>query len=694
MYIFAFLLLVAAFLCAIFCAGAICLQIWQRQNSLTGLAEKGACAVAGLMSLSSFILLGALSSNDFSLEYVASYSDRFLPLFYRLTSFWAGQEGSLLFWGWGISLFGAFFLTSRSYAGLSPETRLWFWLFMLTLLAFFLLLLTGWSNPFITFSRPPQDGQGLNPLLQNPGMIFHPPLLFLGYGAFAVPGCLALAQNFSGARGLPPERPAGNTAARRSPAEAPWFSLSRPFILLAWILLSAGIILGAWWAYMELGWGGYWAWDPVENASLIPWLISTACLHTSVLESRRGLFSRLNAFLISLTVIATFFATYIVRSGAIKSLHAYPDGGVGLPLLAFVGLGLILSLLAALRSPARRSEKNGPPPFNPAGREGLLFLLTLLLLILALTILTATMWPLLSKLMSPLLAWFQPSSPAFSRGLGEEAYNRACLPLFALIAAILAFCPWVSQGEGGKRNRAVLIFLGLVFLLSLPFFLLLMENFFGKGSGGDIFSLPDSLREEGFYGMTAPLSASASLTVFLSLALLLLKKPGMFRPGTSSLGAHGVHLGLALMALGIAFSGPYQTEGSFSLRQGQSAFLKDYSIRLDKLYTGEAPGYSFYEAELVINRDGRELGVMSPQFRQYAKYPQSFTEAATIFSLGSEIYSSLLRVDPSRGLAEVHISLNPLVNWVWLGGILLCLAPLTGLAGRRRRPAGSSGKAD
>ena len=198
MYIFAFILLVAAFLTAIFGSGAAAAQIWQKQNQGVGLVEKAAVAVTSLMGASSFILLAALVNNDFSLEYVAGHSDRLLPLFYRLTVFWAGQEGSILFWALSTSLFGLFFLTSGGYARLLPATRLWFWMLFLAVQGFFLLIITGWSNPFITLSPAPEDGQGLNPLLQNPGMIFHPPLLFIGYAGFAVPGCLALAQANSG----------------------------------------------------------------------------------------------------------------------------------------------------------------------------------------------------------------------------------------------------------------------------------------------------------------------------------------------------------------------------------------------------------------------------------------------------------------------------------------------------------------
>lgn len=677
MYILAFLLLVAAFLCAVFCAGAAALRLWQgRAGSFP--VETGARAIALLMTVSSFILLNAFLRNDFSLEYVAAYSDSLLPVFYRVTAFWAGQEGSMLFWGWSVALAGAFFSFSRSYARLGEESRLWFWLFFLLIVGFFLLIVTGWSNPFITFSRPVADGRGLNPLLRNPGMIFHPPLLFLGYGGFVIPGCLALAQGFS----------------RGQDEEPAWFILGRPFTLVSWSLLSAGIILGAWWAYMELGWGGYWAWDPVENASLIPWLIATACLHTALLQAKRGLFPRLNSALMILVVISTFFATYVVRSGVIQSLHAFPDGGVGLPLLSLVGAGL--ALLAFCVPGARRAaaEKPASGPVAP-----LLLFLSGFLLFLTVIILIATMWPVLSNGLRSLLALVSPGASgveAMPSGLGAEAYNRACLPIFALIVCLLVFCPWLpwsapaqggeeQAGKAGRDGRLPLICLGLLLFLGSVAAQTLLGRLRGLGALQALASLPSDLAAEGPYALASPLAAGAALAVFCGLLALFLRRRGLLRlPAT--LGAHLAHLGLALMALGVAFSGPGQASESFSLGLGQSARLRGYVINLEKLYSGEAPDYEFYEAELIVQPGGGgEAFTLTPQYRRYAKQSQGFAESSTVFSLGEEVYASLLRVDPQRGRAEVYISLNPLVNWIWVGGILLCLAPLLGLAGRRGR---------
>ena len=309
MYFFAFALLLLTLLLAAGGGILALLQLWRPQESPTlPLVEKAHWGVSLCLLVASACLLHGLYWQDYSLKYVADYTDNVLPLFYRLTAFWAGQPGSMLFWALAVGIMGSIFACTGGYRRLKDTTRLWFWVFFLVIMAFFALLLCVWNNPFIMLDPAPADGNGLNPLLQNPGMIFHPPLLFLGYGGFAVPTCLALAQALS-----------------RQPDETRWFDLTRTITLLAWSFLTAGIVLGMWWAYMELGWGGYWAWDPVENASLIPWLVGTAALHTAIVEKRRGLLTRFNVLLMGLTTLTTFFATFLVRERKKKVTHEGED---------------------------------------------------------------------------------------------------------------------------------------------------------------------------------------------------------------------------------------------------------------------------------------------------------------------------------------------------------------------------------
>ena len=433
MHLAAYLTLLISLLFSIFGGGAALLQRWHGRSNLLIWIERGHVIQTGLLTLGATILFAALVAKDFSFSYVADYTDLFLPLFYRLTAFWAGQAGSLFFWAWIVAICGAALCFSPSYRALSPTTRLHFWIFFLALMAFFLLLLTCWSNPFLEAVPAPADGNGLNPLLQNPGMIFHPPLLFLGYAGFAIPGCLALAQTLSGKLDEPS-----------------WLDVTRNFTLMSWIGLTSGILLGGWWSYMELGWGGYWAWDPVENASLVPWLVATAFLHTAVLQTRRNCLHKTNVFLMALTLLTCFVATYLVRSGVVESLHAFGAQGVGKPLLIFIVFGLLLALQVIYVGFSGR--ESGRALSGLLSREGFLVMAAWVFLLLGAVILLGTLWPVISKLWSPT-----------SVGLDAGFYNRVCLPFFALLGLMLAACPWL-EWKGGLKTAKSGVLLALVFL--------------------------------------------------------------------------------------------------------------------------------------------------------------------------------------------------------------------------------------
>ena len=605
-------------------AGYAAVLLWRGELRRAPAVEYAAHVVSLGFLVASGILLYALWTLDFSVEYVASYTDRALDIFYRITAFWAGQAGSFLFWALVAALGGSLFALTRA-RRMKPETRLWFWLLFHGISAFFALLLTTWSNPFLQALPAPADGNGMNPLLQNPGMIIHPPLLFIGYAGFIVPGCAALAQCLSGGRG-----------------EEPWFAVSRPFTLFGWVTLTAGIILGAWWAYMELGWGGYWAWDPVENASLIPWLIGTAALHIGIVEAKRGKLGRTAACLFWLTTVSAFFATYLVRSGVVNSVHAFGDGGVGTPLLVFVLFGLAVGLLVPF---FRRAW--GAPLDGIESREGLLVLVSWVLIALAVIILCATLWPVISLLWS--------AQPA---GLDAAFYNRVCLPLGAVLTALLAFCPWVSWkgGFSGKRGFLVMLVIFAASAAALWFF--------------------------GYRKPTAFIAAAASCAVIAGAAYLCIRAAMQKR--FTAFAAHGVHLGLAMLALGVAFSGPYKTEEDLTIAVGSSAKVGSYDVKLVDMKQGRGIDFDFLEARLEISRDGKVLGELAPQRRIYDKFASmQFSEADTIPSVGNELYASLLGTSGAKS-AYVKVSVNPLVNWLWIGGTLMCLFPFFGMMRRRR----------
>lgn len=603
---------------------------WNNDPRCPAWLERGHVLVSALLTLGAGVILNALVNRDYSFSLVADYTDNVLPLFYRITAFWAGQAGSLYFWAWMVALCCLVFQATRSYAKLSPGTKLHFWLFHHGVMAFFLLLLTSYSNPFTEIFPVPPDGNGLNPLLQHPGMIFHPPLLFLGYAGFTIPACLALGQTLAGEFGR-----AGH-----------WTVVGRPYAVSAWVFLTAGIILGGWWSYMELGWGGYWAWDPVENASLIPWFAGTAFLHTAVMQSRRGVLPRVNVFLVGLTLVTCFFATYLVRSGVVESLHAFGRAPIGVPLMLFM-IAAVIYLPVGIAAGYGQAREGGKELSGLASREGLLILAVWALLALGLVVLMGTMWPVISKLWS-----------ANTVGLDQSFYNKVCMPFFVVLAMLLCVCPWMSwQGGVGKVKHlslVVAVFGGLLVGFYLAGYTLLVP-LVGMAAGG---------------------------ACLLSLPLLLITDKAA-RGLPASLSAHLVHIGLALMVVGVAFSGPYQQERQVVLKPGESTDMAGFSFRYETLREYRTDRMAGLEAIIQVSKDDRVLGTLHPERRIYRNFPNAYAEASTIFSLGTEVYATLLGAQEDH-TATFTLSTHPLVNWLWVGGTIMCLAPFWGIFRKKR----------
>ena len=620
-----FFSLLLALFCSFGLAGLGCYQAWTGTAGNSRLMERGQIFCTAAILVTSSVLLYALATRDFSFAYVRDYTDTFLPQFYALTAFWAGQDGSFLFWVLCIALFGVFVIFSPGYRKLSPEVQRYFWVFFFLIQGFFLVMLTGPSNPCIELVPAAAEGRGLNPLLQNPGMIFHPPLLFLGYAGFTVPFCLALAIRLAG-------------------DNKSWLDASVNWVLVSWIFLTAGIVLGAWWSYMELGWGGYWAWDPVENASLIPWLSATAFLHTSIISRRRGALYRSNFFLVGLTFLLCIFGTFVVRSGIIDSLHAFGGSEVGMPLLWFMLVGLGLSLYLTFKSHDGESTHLDELWSKP----GLLMIAGWILLGVGLIVFLGVNWPVISKLWS-------------DKAIGLDAgfYNRVCLPLFALLALLLSICPWMQWKEGVRSLPALGAVIGTGVAAAIVF---------------------------GMKGITHPvalLGAASACMAMVSIVLLFVIRKDV-RSRRYAWGAYGVHIGVAMMVLGVAFSGPYQIVEEAVLEKGHAMTAGAYTLTYDHFREDHTPAMETYEARLLVTRDGADIGVLTPQKRMYRNFSQTFAEVSVIPSLGEEVYATLLGFNEDHDIS-VKISINPLVNWIWIGGTLMSLAAfLCWRTGRRK----------
>lgn len=602
------------------------ISAWSDKDDSLAFIEKGQLAASGGVIFSSVLLLIALSSRDYSFSYVYDNVDNALSFIYTLTAFWGGREGSLLFWELIIAVSGVIFVFTPGYKMLSPRTRLYFWMFYLTIQGFFLLLLTCWSNPFMELIPAPQDGRGLNPLLRNPGMIFHPPLLFFGFAMYAIPAACALAASLAS-------------------EEKSWIKASRNWNILSWAFLTAGIVLGGWWSYMELGWGGYWAWDPVENASLIPWFAGTAVLHTSIIEVRRNALQRTNVFLMALTFLLCIFSTYLTRSGVIQSLHSFGESPVSVPLfwgqVAFLAVIFMVTFLSERLTHRTLSDL--------VSRQGMLVITAWFLLALGMVVTLGTMWPVISQL------WTTQTM-----GLDANFYNRVCLPFMSVLIVLFAFCPWLGW-KGGLRN--VVGFSAVAGVMAAAFIVLYMS---------------------GMTVVLAALTAAAAIAAMVSIAMLFILDPAM-RRSRRTWGAYGIHLGVVLMALGVAFSGPYKVEEEFILAKGDSAQIGQYEVKyVDVVEDRTDELVARATTTLEVYSGGKFVGLMMPDKRIYKNWErQQFAEVATVFSLGDEIYSTFLGfAEDDR--ASFKISVNPLVNWVWIGGTIMCVLPFFVLTRIRR----------
>lgn len=622
MYLEAHGALLVALLLSILAAGLACIEAWTGNDKAVPWLERLHMGAVILLTLASGVLLRALVGRDFTLSYVAQYTDSTLPFFYTITAFWAGQAGSLLFWALVMGLAGMFFLFSDTYHELKPRTRVYFWMFFLPVQAFFLLLLTGPSSPFVTLANPPADGQGLNPLLRNIGMVLHPPLLFVGYAGFTIPACLSLASTMAGER-------------------RPWVEAAHNWNVASWALLTSGILLGGWWAYMELGWGGYWAWDPVENASLIPWFSATALLHTSIVERRSGALPRTNIFLACLTLLLCLFATYLVRSGVVESLHAFGTGGVGRPLILAIAFGVAVSLAV---SSARPLAGDARLP-GLGSRQGMVVLLVWLLLAQGAVVLLGTIWPVISQL------W--ESKP---KGVNQAFYNTICLPLFTAMAMLLAVAPWFGW-KAGIRKPAMAAIPAAVWACSL-------------GIGAWL----------GVKPLLAAAGVGAAVAVAVSLALMALAQPKAAR-SRAFLASHGSHLAFAVIVLGVAVSGPFQKSHEAPLSPGESFSFGGYDFTYTGLREKSGAEVAIKEAVVAVSQNGKTVGELTPQQRIYRNYDHPNSEVSTIFSLGDELYATIHDIEGER-VQPLKVSINPMVNWVWIGSLAICLLPL--LAWRTR----------
>ncbi|MFC2018612.1 heme lyase CcmF/NrfE family subunit [Chloroflexota bacterium] len=637
--------LLLALVAAIYSAVAFIVGIRRQRPALLESAGNGLLAVCGLVSVSAATLYYALLTHNFQIAYVASYTSRDTSLAYLISAFWAGNDGSLLLWTWLLSLAAVvvFLQKRKSHRELMAYAAP----VLMVTQAFFLILVLSVSNPFHQLSFAPADGMGLNPLLENPGMILHPPALLAGYVALTIPFAFTIA----------------SLLVRRVSDE--WLIAVRRWALVSWMLLGIGLLIGAWWAYVELGWGGYWAWDPVENAGLMPWLIVTAFLHSAMMQRRRGILKIWNIVLVVLSFALAIFGTFLTRSGIISSVHTFSESRLGPFFLAFLGLVLIGSLvLIYYRHDQLRGETETESLIS---RESTFLLNNLLLVGATFAVLLGTVFPIISEMVR-----------GVKISVGAPFFNQVNGPIFLAVLLLTGICALIGWRRASIRNlvRSFLWPLGAAIALGIALFVLGIRQWYAIFAFVLFGFVLFSVLYQWFREVRARHRVNARNYLKAFWELLWANRPRY--------GGYIVHLGIILMAIGIVGSSFYDVEREATLMPGGSMSVGSYTITYESTNIYDTQSKTVLSATLAVSRDGKMLGRLLPEKYFHRNHEQPVTEVAIRSNLVEDLYVILIGQDVGGAIAFKAL-VNPLVSWIWIGGGVLVLGGLISFWPQRRK---------
>ena len=602
-----------------------------RDPSLLARAERSTYLTASLIIAASAILTYYFLTDNFSIEYVASYSSRALPGFYKLTAFWAGSDGSLLLWALLISLYTVAFLKLEKKDMLSAYAMAT----AMSVQTFFLLLLSTVSNPFQSLNFRPADGLGLNPLLQTPEMAVHPPTLFIGYAGGAIVFSLALAGVYL--------------------ADEKWVFRARKWIVFTWIWLTQGIFWGALWAYKVLGWGGYWAWDPVENSSLLPWLTLSALMHSVMIqEARRGM-KLWNILLAFITFEFVLLGTFITRSGIISSVHAFGQSSLTLPFMLYMFIWLILTLWIIMDKKGFIKSEDIIESF--ASKEAMFLFNNLILIASALTIFWGTIFPLISEGLT-----------GYKVTIGPPFYNQVEAPLGLALIALIGFCiavPWRRAYRDEMFRR--LKFPALMALLGLIIGFIGNFGFAGTVAAG-IFGFAFTTHLQQYLWDTRAFSQEYGTSSYFKIVLRRRRRYG----------GYTTHLGILLLFLGIV-GGAYSVEyKNVQLELNQPYQLGEYTFVYRGITSDDSSLRTVWQANIEVWKEGRLIGFMKPGIEKYKTGNGDEIRRVDILSEPfKDIYMIFLGANENTVFMEIKI--NPLVNFVWLGSWIMTLGGIFAL---------------
>ena len=637
-----YLSLILAFAISIYSVIAFIVAVKTDNERLKASAKGGVAAVCLATTVASSILIYLLMTSDFSIEYVYSYTSKNLPVFYKLSAFWAGNAGSLLLWSWVLAIYTAIVTFSKKH---EHDEKLPYVSIILTIMNIFFLLLMVFldANPFgkIPGGVVPAEGAGLNPMLQNPGMVFHPVTLYLGYVGFAVPYAFAMS------------------ALLLKRVDDSWIKVTRRWTVVAWMFLSLGNLYGAQWAYVELGWGGFWAWDPVENASFIPWLTGTAFLHSVMIQERKDMLKIWNMTLIIITFLTTIFGTFLVRSGVLQSVHSFATNqAFGAAFLIFMSMAALVSFYLVIDR--INLLKQGNQFESYLSKESSFLINNLLLLGAAFATFWGTIFPLVSEAIRGVKVTV--SVPFFNQVNG---------PILLATIFVMGVCPliaWQRSTLKNLRNNFLWPFsLAIVVGIGLYFYLPGKSLYGALAFGVSAFVILTILQE--FYRGTAVRHRMTGEGYITALGKLMVRSRRRY-------GGYTVHLGIVLIVLAVIGSYGYNTEVTKQVSAGESITAGNYTLTFNGLQEKPEGENTIVFADMPVTKNGKSIGKITPEKVFYATWDQPGTEVAIKGNLTEDLYVILASWEQNGKVATFKVNINPLMSWMWIGGYIMVLGTI------------------
>jgi len=655
MDVFGSFTLLLAFVCAAYAFVGGIAAIITRHPLLVKSTRQAGMATCVLIFIATFSVEYLLFSDNFSQAYVVSHSNRDLSAFYKVAALWSGQEGSLLFWSFLLSVYVISVLIA--YRNKNGELMPYVGVVLSGVQIFFLTLNNFVENPFKTlatvnakgllepFAR--MDGNGLNPLLQYPEMVIHPPNLYSGYTGFTIPFAFALAALLA-----------------RYPGEK-WIHLTRKWTMVAWCFQSLGILLGAHWAYAVLGWGGYWGWDPVENASLLPWLTGTAFLHSVMMQEKRGMMKVWNVWLVFCTFLLCILGTFLTRSGVVSSVHAFANSHIGPWFVGFLIFTIVVCLGAYLKN--RDYLKSENILDSMISRESSFLFNNLLFLIACIAVLSGTLFPVFSE-------WFTNNRIS----VGAPFFNKVMIPIGLAILFLTGVGPLLAwrktSAESLKRNFGWPLLVGV--LCGVGAF------FMGYHDAYSVLCLMlcgfvfGTIVEE-FYRGGKVIAVRTGMSLMMGMHELAMRN-------TRRYGGYVVHFGMVLVFIGLAGSA-FNTEAQKGMNIGDSMKLGKYTLVLQSGDTKAEKNYTAQRMIVEVLEGNKQIMMLYPEKRQFQGTEQAAGTMVAIYStLREDLYVVYAGMDPDTNVPVIHAFLNPLVKWIWLGGVWVVMGTLLALMPNRR----------